>query len=297
MASNLLNPIQLLRGTSAAIAAAQGKEGTLYYDTDRDVLVTRGASSTNIVVRSYEENAKSPTIYVDAVNGNDNNSGFTEDSPLKTFEHAMFLTTVRYGIRRPNIKLYPGDYYYDNATGVSFDRSIDIQAIGDTKPNLYMNATSVYVAYPSFSGINIHLLGRLSIHNSYVRVSKSNIYVDYTESVGGVLYCSRNSVLETDTIIIDGTNKNTYMLMRADFNSAIILSNATIQNVNAQGSVVWSERGSIIYTSTDITDGGNVTGKRYTIGAGGTISVGGRGENAIPGTIAGTKVSIDTYYY
>lgn len=32
MAMNLLNPIQLLRGTSAAIAAAQGKEGTLYME-------------------------------------------------------------------------------------------------------------------------------------------------------------------------------------------------------------------------------------------------------------------------
>lgn len=41
MAMNLLNPIQLLRGTSAAIAAAQGKEGTLYYDTDRNILVTK----------------------------------------------------------------------------------------------------------------------------------------------------------------------------------------------------------------------------------------------------------------
>lgn len=297
MAMNLLNPIQLLRGTSAAIAAAQGKEGTLYYDTDRNILVTKGTASTNLSIRSYEDNSTSPTIYVDAVNGNDNNSGFTEDSPLKTFERAIFLTTVRYGIRRPNIMLYPGDYYYNNNESVCFDRSVDIRAIGDTKPNLYMNITSVYASYPSFSGLNIHFLGCLSIHGSYVRVTNSNIYVDYTETIGGALYCSRSGVLECENVVIDGTNKNTYILLRADFNSAIILSNATIQNVNAQGSVVWSERGSIIHTSTDITDGGNVTGKRYTIEAGGTISVGGRGENAIPGTIAGTKASIDTYYY
>lgn len=32
MAMNLLNPIQLLRGTSAAIDAAHGKEGTLYME-------------------------------------------------------------------------------------------------------------------------------------------------------------------------------------------------------------------------------------------------------------------------
>ena len=160
-----------------------------------------------------------------------------------------------------------------------------------------MNNTGIFAAYPSFSGLNIYLLDRLSIHSSYVSITKSNIYVDYTESVGGVLCCSRSGVLTLADTTIDGTNKDTYSLFHDDFNSSTILTDVTIQNVNAQNAVVYVEHGSLFHISTDIIDGGNVTGKRYALGAGGTIAVDGRGENAIPGTIAGTKASIDTYYY
>ena len=41
MAMNLLNPIQLLRGSSGAIAATSGEEGTLYYDSSRGTLCIR----------------------------------------------------------------------------------------------------------------------------------------------------------------------------------------------------------------------------------------------------------------
>ena len=295
MAMNLRNPIQLLRGTSAAIAAAQGKEGTLYYDSSRGTLcIRRKDGGLYDLVRSWTASDAGPTIYVDSVNGSDDNTGFIESSPIRSLEKAFTLSTLLASVAKVNIILYPGDY----TVAIPRWPTCDIKSkYSDNKANVSINSLVSYAAYPKLYDLNIHLLGHVDTLACYVRVENCNVYIDYNESKDGVLRAARNAAIELVNTVIDGTSKNVYTMAAADFSSAIIFEDVTMKNINATFAVVSVARSSVILLTSAIIDGGNVVGKRYMVYKGGTIETGNRGVNAIPGTIAGTVSDEDAYYY
>jgi len=299
MASNLLNPIQLLRGTSAAIAAAQGKEGTLYYDMQRGNLIARGVTDVHTFPRVVSEDNVQPTIYVDAASGDDNNSGFTAEEPVKTLNKAFWLCNIRVGLLPTIISLADGTY----ATSVADFPDCIIH--GHSKENTIINI-------PHFSKSH----GYIQIYNCTLSCSSSfegSVFYTYNTNIALDTVCIR-ALSDCDIVFYCGDSGYSYLyncelygdniavsnaILYCNFSSSINTTNILFSgSFNVSGSVVVAGGNSyfLINKGTAISNNGQLTGKRYTAYSGGIISSGGTGTNAIPGTEDGSVGTGGAYY-
>lgn len=300
MAMNLLNPIQLLRGTSASIAAAQGKEGTLYYDKSRGVLITKNTAAFDTHVRVFDDTSVSQSIYVDAANGSDDNSGFSDTEPVKTIDKAFWLCLVRTGVQKPTIRLAAGTYSTDI---VDFP---DCIIVGSG-----IDATIIDVPYIKKQSGVLHVSdceirsNRVDSINSSITVYGANFWTDnvrlhiLSNCTRGIYFGDssygymNNSIISANNLTI-GDN-----LIAVHFGSCLLISTLELDgNINVNRAVVFSSGNSYVHitTGTKITATGTVTGSRYTIYDGAIIYSGGSGPNAIPGTKAGSVDSGGAYY-
>ena len=299
MASNLLNPIQLLRGTSAAIAAAQGKEGTLYYDTDRAVLVMRSSSGSNTCVRTLSDPYGHPPIWVDAANGDDNNSGFDEEKSIKTLAKAFELCVVRNSFEVPVIKLKTGTYQLTN-TATTFQSSIIIQGIED---NVIIESHEVTIEFCNISFENIQLIidGTFRAFKALCDFINCIIMSTSAGSYSCVLIADYMSSFGFTGTTIDGSNIERESAISSVIGSSIHFAQTggnIIRNINATKAVCACTNAAIINLGAAVGNGGNVIGKRYSVDQGGIILSHALGANALPGSEAGSANSETggTYY-
>ena len=299
MASNLLNPIQLLRGTSAAIAAAQGKEGTLYYDIDRDVLVMRSSSRSNTCVRALSDPYGHPPIWVDAVNGDDNNSGFTEEKPIKTLAKAFELCVVRTSFEVPVIKLKTGTYQLAN-TDNTLQSSVIIQGIED---NAIVEFPEVTIEFCNISFENIYIIidGTFRAVKALCDFTNCTITSTSVGTYNCVLLADHMSSFGFTGTTIDGSNIERESAISSVIGSSIHFGQTggnIIRNVNATKAVCACTNAAIINLGAAVGNGGNVIGKRYSVDQGGIILSHALGANALPGSEAGSANSETggTYY-
>ena len=299
MAMNLLNPIQLLCGSSGAIAAAQGKEGTLYYDTQRGNLITRGATAVHTFPRVVSEDNVQPTIYVDAANGDDNNSGFSAEEPVKTLDKALWLCNTRIGLYPTIIQLADGTY------AINEDVFPDCIIQGSSRENTIINV--------SYFG---KLYGYIELYDCTIRCSSAyydvifftygtnsnlrNVKIEALSDCATVFYCGDSGYANLDNCEIYGNNITvTEAVLYCNFCSAINTNNIDLSgSFNVTGSVVTAGGNSnfIINQGTHITNSGQVTGKRYYAYGGSVIDTGGAGANVIPGTLDGYTINGGGYY-
>lgn len=288
MASNLLNPIQLLRGTSAAIAAAQGKEGTLYYDTDRAILVTRSDTGSNTCVRTFDDPYGQPTIFVDAVNGDDDNYGFGSDKPVKTLSKAFWLSVVRRSFLLPRIYLNTGTYYIDDAS-TFLQSSMHIEGAQD---GVVIQCPDVTFDFCDISMNNISIIvdGTIRLTRAWCNFADCIITSTSVGSYNCVLIADHMSSFGFIGTTIDGSNIERESAISSVIGSSIHFGQTggnIIRNVNATKAVCACTNAAIINLGAAVGNGGNVIGKRYSVDQGGVILSHSLGENALPGSEAG----------
>lgn len=300
MAMNLSNPIQLLRGTTAAIAAAQGKEGTLYYDKSRGVLMTKNTAAFDTHVRVFDNTSVSQSIYVNAVNGSDDNSGFSDTEPVKTIDKAFWLCLVRTGVQKPTIRLAAGTYSTDIVdfpdciiVGSGIDATIiDVPYVKKQSGVLHVSDCEIRSNGVDPSNASITVFG-VNFWTDNVRLnilSNCTTGIYFGDSSYGYMH---NSIIRANNLTI-GDN-----LISVHFGSCLLISTLELDgNITVNKAVVFSSGNSYVHitTGTKITATGTVTGSRYAIYDGAIIYSGGSGPNAIPGTKAGSVDSGGAYY-
>ena len=300
MAMNLLNPIQLLRGTSASIAAAQGKEGTLYYDKSRGVLITKNTAAFDTHVRVFDDTSVSQSRDVDAVNGSDDNSGFSDTEPVKTIDKAFWLCLVRTGVQKPTIRLAAGTYSTDIVdfpdciiVGSGIDATIiDVPYVKKQSGVLHISDCEIRSNGVDSSNSSITVYGA----NFWTDNVRLNILSNCTTSIyfGDSSYgYIHNSIVNANNRTIDGS------LIATNFGSCVNISTLELDgNITVDRAVVASGGNCYIEIGegTKITTTGTVTGPRYLAYNGGIIASNGSGTNAIPGTKAGSVASGGAYY-
>lgn len=297
MTMKLLNPIQLLRGTSADIAAAQGKEGTLYYDTDRGTLQVRGYDKLYAMPRLQENILESFVIHVNASAGSDSNSGYTQDKPLRTLNRALEIVQGICGIRRPVIRMYAGDYTWDDSNP-GIDTSVAF--IGaESGVILNVSSLSVFSAYISFTNITILLSKNIQALQASLGFTKCTITGDYSTTTGSLIVSTRCSYIYISGTTIENNNKQCFYCVLADHSSCVIFSedngSNTIRNISTSGATIGIGNNSAVYVQNTIVNGGNVVGRRYFIDSMSIINVVGRGENDIPGDSSGVVQESSVY--
>ena len=288
MAMKLLNPIQLLRGTSAAIAAAQGKEGTLYYNTDRGILAARHATGLNTCVRTFDDSYSQPAIFVDAINGDDNNSGFDADKPVKTLSKAFWLCVARRSFMFPAIYLNTGTYYIEEIAK-NLHSSVFIKGAQD---GVVIQCPDITLDFCDISMSDVSLVVNGSFRGTRAWCNFSNCTITST-SVGSydcVLIADHMSSFGLTNTTVDGSNIERASAVQSVIGSFLHFGQTggnIIRNVNATKSVCLCTNAAIINIGAAVKDGGNVTGRRYAVDQGGIILSHAFGANALPGSEAG----------
>ena len=295
MAMNLHNPIQLLRGTTKAIDAANSAVGTQFYDTGRGILrVKRSDEGFDDMSRAWGSVSNRPDIYVDANNGSDDNAGFDESSPVQTIDKALYLSTLVNSCRVPSIHLAPGTY----DTDLVFFAPCIIQ--GSDKNTCIINI-------PFVETFNIYVF----INNCTVNVQSINDASNAISVYGGCFklqdciigasqngtafaYAGDNGYFYISDCDINFDNRVYNQLLSTNYSSAALIRNLTIHGSVTVDTAVCSCNGNSFFGISNFTTDGTVTGRRYYIYNNSSISVAGAGEHAIPGTIDGT-VDSGTY--
>lgn len=299
MAMNLRNPIQLLRGTSAAIAAAQGKEGTLYYDTARNLLATSNGASLNYQVCVYNSVTNTPNIYVDSTNGDDNNSGFSSESPVKTLDKAIWLCKTLNSLVVPNIYMAKGEY----TIGAYELPSCTLSGTGE-------NSDSIIVYCSQFYTRNYIQVSNITVDIEVSDESKSAFYV-----VNGFLYmdnCKSNILANCSSVFdaransyvfVSNTEINTNNIkcgtvIFADFVSAININypSSFTGGASSTTAFAYAANSSTMDFDASLTFSGSYTGKRYLAVTGAIIFSHNSGANYLPGDAAGTTSYGGAYY-
>ena len=299
MAMNLLNPIQLLRGTNAAINAAQGKEGTLYYNNMYRTLDMKGSDALYHGVRTFDTPSDSPAIFVDAENGDDSNSGIDVESPVKTIDKAFWLCNLRNSIVRPSIMVRPGSYES------SITKLPDCYINGDSKDTVTIQFDSIVAPYGKalyFSKAHIQINGLhddVSIigYNSYVYFD--DCYIKINADSNGVLCSYDSSYMFISNCMIDTQNLTVASVFKTICCSALVINGTNNivgnTNVTAGTAAVYSNSIISIYGNA-VGYSGTITGRKYTVNSGGVIETSGIGANAFPGTIDGVLTNGGAYY-
>lgn len=293
MALRIPNNIRQVRGTSAQAQNVSADAGSLFYDIERELFLYSAATGNETIVRAGNVGG-SRTIYVDANNGSDDNSGITNSSPLKTFDKAVYISNTvfsRSGV--PTIRLASGVYNTD--LGSIPD---NIKVIGNSKEDTVLNCGPLATSrrFFDFSSLHIHIVCSSAIGRAfatygsegYFRSCKLSFDVTDTDTL---MYIADGSYLYVSAVDIDGGNASVVSAIALSYFSNFGITGtgaSSIANVTCSASVCDGVSGAQFVLNSNFVDGGNVTGKRYRLIRGATVQSVGKGVNAIPGTIAGT---------
>lgn len=299
MAMNPRNPIQLLRGKSSSIDSVVGKEGSLYYDTNLGILAIDNGDSFHHHIRVFGDVINSPSIYVDSNSGDDNNSGFDIDNPVKSLDRALWLCNIRSSIHEPIIYLAGGDY---STSCVNFP-NCNIQGSGIGVCNLFLSNIETRSRYARIYDCNVNFtntaadIAMIASYGSYYTFERCAIYVN-AATVQRFAYSGDGGYLLFEDCVYKSNNTFTNNIMYAGNNGYIYIQSMDITGniTNESGYQTVYANSGYVKVGSFTTSTGSVTGRRYYATQGGYISVSGQGANAIPGTEEG-YVSASGYYF
>lgn len=288
MAMNLRNPIQLLRGTGKAIESASSNDGTMFYDTEKGIFrVKRADGGFYDSVRAWEDVISVPTIYVDSVNGSDDNAGFSQSSPIKSIDKAVYFLMLMNSSVVPTIYLEPGTY----TTSVSAFPKCNIQ--GSDKNSCIINIDKLEGRDSFFSisdcTLNFHSAGTgnacVTAYGGYYMIR--NCVINTSETAKNLIYAGDSSYVFISNLDVYFDGYSYTHILISNYSSATVVKNVVIHGTVTVESTVRCGMNASFDIQSFTTDG-SVTGSRYSVAASGIINVSGAGENAIPGTTAGT---------
>lgn len=298
MAMNIPSPIQLLRGTHKSIVGSSKAAGSLFMDSDTGTLLVHTGDSLNIIARMFNDPIASPTIYVDAERGDDSNSGFSSESPVKTIDRALCLTGAINSVFIPTINLAAGTYDTEVVElpncivmGDSMDTTfINMSYFKNESKFVSINNVTISVTKVDFNTIAFSSYeGTLHILNSRLKASGA---------VNAVLYGGDNSYVYVSKLELDLTDITGKSIISANFSSAVNLHGLSIKGNASIEYTVFAFGNSYVYISPTepIVNNGTVDGSRYRVVYGSILVTEGQGATAIPGTSEGTTAS-NGYYY
>lgn len=213
-------------------------------------------------------------FYIDSVNGDDSNDGFSSSSPLKTIGKFIEIVSSPAVMKPATIIAHLlGGEYQESATGVP---GITICYEGDSNARIK--------SIEAGQNGSIVLYGTLT--TGYMAASR-----------GGVIRWGDGLNLTFDFSLAPSSNPGSAIYVYiGGYLTKYSGANATITftgSWNVSASVLTVQFGGIVVLYGGETWSGTVTGKRYSL-TGGSIC-NGIGTTAIPGTVAGT-VDSSSYF-
>lgn len=300
MALRIPSNIRQVRGTSAQVQKISAAAGSLFYDTDRELFLFSTQTGTKHFTTAGDINIRT-TIYVDSVNGSDNNTGFSEEAPLKTLDKAIFLLNTVYNMQRDyTIKLAAGEY---TCSVNVLPRFTDIDGAGIDSTTLTMPGLN----QTNRTTVLRNLTVNISDYNSYFclafytcHVSLENVRINITgTATQSIIYVGDNSYMSIVDVTMNCNSKSYQDVIFVNYLSVCSINinkTLTINNAVCTRATITSGSGAIAFIEGNVT--GTVTGRRYYCYRGGSIQSVGKGASAIPGTIAGyTDDNTGSMYY
>lgn len=314
MASNLLDPIQYLRGTKATIAQRTGKMGEMNYAYDVHELyahdgVTPGGWLIGGGTPWWKETG-AYNIYM-STTGSDDNDGRTPETAVATLPKALQLTTqFTYGSVIPVINIAAGTYDIGRIIVNQYCRSgchtVIRGADRDTtilQGMLAMEAGPLSIQTLTIAPRTDQLVLLASItpallhagQGSFVFTTNVSITMPDTNDGDSISYrcihCDNSSfVLFTGAINIHCSSSNSIAV--ANSNRASTALNGTMTLSGTCNIVLNTAYNSIFYMSTNGSFAGSITGHKYGVSYFSVLNLLGQGPNIIPGTEDG---NVDEY--
>jgi hypothetical protein len=267
---------RLVRGSDGSLYISVAVSGPSVVAGAKDPTADDGTYWMYMVTEQWVRDNFAPNIlYLDATNGDDNNSGLTESAPLKTVAAAMakligikaFSTGTKSYVKLVLMGGNFGDVIYE----------------GNDYPPLW------------FEGRADATLTQLRVTGAtQVKLSGTITFSSDSSSISQI-YCGSNTYILTAagaTITHQGTCSNCFRVTRNStlyIDAAHVFSNVTVTNGTARA----GELANI--TIGTGTMAGTATGRHYYVSNMGLINTGGGGENFFPGTTAGS-VSASSLY-
>ena len=309
MATDLLNPIQYLRGTKATIAQRTGKMGEMNYAYDVHELyahdgVTPGGWLIGGGTPWWKETGEY-NIYV-STTGSDDNDGLTAETAVATLPKAIQLTSQYvYGRCIPVINIAAGTYDIGYLRIGELCRSLQYIVIKGADRD-----TTIIQGMIEISGITsaIHDITIAPRTDQLSLMSGITPAFTHTSACG---VCTYGNVAIISPDIIEG-DTTAYRLFCCDTNSFVILSgNCKAHSSSGYSAVVdvsvcssLALTGSLelsgvcarvfsisghghFYFSGSPSMTGSITGSKYYVGNIASMDLLGRGENVIPASGAG----------
>lgn len=300
MALRIPSNIRQVHGTSAQVQNISTAAGSLFYDTGRELFLFSTQNGTKYLATAGDIRIRT-TIYVDSVNGSDDNTGFSEDSYLKTLDKAISLLNTVYNNQRDyTIKLAAGEY---TCSVNVLPRFTDIDGAGIDKTTLIMPGLHQTNRTTVLRNMTINISdysGSFCLAFYTCHVTFNNVRINITgEANSSVIYVGDLSYMSTDNLSINCNNKSYKDLIFVNFQSVLninINTALTISDIECTRATITVGSGAIAFIEGNVT--GTVTGHRYYLYRGGSIQSAGKGANAIPGTIDGyTDNGTGSMYY
>lgn len=200
--------------------AQNTRHGTIYKITDTNAKTILNDFIVNNIFTKIKNDVTTSniTLYVDAVNGNDNNTGLWTNNSLKTIGKAVSLLpkTINHDVI---INVASGNYTEPNIF-------ISNKGIGTLTIQGSTNADNTRVLNTSIStqgsDIGIYLIG----------LNITNIPYQW----GGCVTCLRTKFVSIDKCVFDGANANSYGVV-ANLNSTVWVSNSVMSNKTGGGGI------------------------------------------------------------
>ena len=210
-----------------------------------DTAYTNSQANTN----SINNMQKSITIYVDAANGSDDNTGLSTSSRLKTFAKAIEVAGK--SRLRCVISLYAGTYTIPNKKMTKIGSSISIRATSDiSDPTLVTVKGNIAAVNAS---VNLSTLTLDCTDENYADINSAPV----SSSSFGRFYLYKVIINTTHTYAINAQSDSNVVCDNCTFNStgyAVYLYNAShgfIRNncTSSSGQGVYSNTNSVAYIS------------------------------------------------
>lgn len=293
MAMNIPSNIRQVRGTSAQVSNVSAASGCLFYDIDRELFLYSTENGTKYFTTAGDINIL-PTIYVDSVNGSDDNIGFSEVSPLKTLDKAIFLANVMYNSTHGyKIKLAAGEYTCNLDT---IPRFTDIYGDGVGSTILTVSKLALTGIANMLSDMTLNISdysGSFCLAFYMCHTTLHNVHVNITgETDSSIIYIGDNSYVNIDGLTINCNNKSYKDILFVNYLSTCNININSILAINdgvCTRATATVGDGALLSVEGSMT--GTVTGNRYYCYRGGIIQSCGKGASAIPGSSAGSMES------
>lgn len=310
MASNLLNPIQYLRGTKATIADRIGEMGEMNYAYDAHELyahdgVTPGGWLIGGGTPWWKETGEY-NIYM-STTGNDNNDGLTPETAVATIGKAVRLASkYNYGQCIPVVNIAAGSYDIGYFIVSDYSRSLRRLTIRGAGRDTTILQGMLELGNAQYSVQRLTLAPRADqlsllsgVTPAFAHIAACGVcsYSDIAiicpevssgDSIGYEMFCCDTGSFGT----LHGDCKIHMASKYANavyvgVSSSFALTGSLALSGTCRRVFAISSYGCFYFSgSPSIT--GSVTGSKYWVGNFGLLNLRGQGDNAIPASSAGT---------